>query len=232
MNRERLEALATRFNQDLESHDSNRCQAGRSLVFLTERHRKLLETAEGEATPEFMKNCGDIFRAHAIVNHASRALEDLRHLRSAAYGLMRDWAAAMPGQGLSACWFFVRRFSLDQGRPASYAPFWIEACIHDLAGVDALRHKEWPEGVTPAEPHFDLSRPIGAIEEAARQKCPACEKLGFVIGRKELTSWAHPYGDHDGQKPYVQELHVLCLDCPKLTLFASREDPRPVNLHA
>lgn len=234
MDRERLKSIVAHVDREHRTPQAEHDQAVGTITTLGEVRQAMLEAAvDGDPPFEFMKTCEGIYRANAAANRLQRTLKNLMMLRSAAHGLMYGWNAAFPGEGIGGtCWFLVRRFSLDeQGRPASYDPFWIEDCVHDPAALDAVRRKKWPKGVAPAQPYFKLSRPFGTIEEADRRKCPFCGKLRFVIGCKELTYWAHAFGDDD-RRPFVQELHVLCLDCPRLLLIARREDPAPVKLHA
>lgn len=161
-----------------------------------------------------------------------RRLRELIALLTPLRGLSYDWRIAMPGHGPPAGRFFVRSFRIEEGKPVAWEPFWIEDCVRRDGPADAAlldRHATWASGgslhsgnVEWLPPSVPTKRPFGTANEAARQPC-RCGAQGYVIGSVNFMHWGE-----DDDSGFPQDLHLLCLACPTLTLLAERRDPSPV----
>lgn len=209
----------------------NRAEAER----LAKRQEELAKAARCDDRAEYLRNAECLYAARGQVVALEPRLKAAQELEHALKYLPYDWHAAMPGRGLFQARFFVRSYRIEDGKPAAFDPFWIEACTRRDGKEDArclALHATWtsggdlrPGGAGPSEPLIGVRRPFGPEADAARVRCGDCGASGYVLGFMELGHWS------EDPLPYRQSLGVLCLACPVLKTLAERTDDSPVRLY-
>ena len=168
---------------------------------------------------------GEIREDLEEVENQKKALEEkskrLALVQRVTEALGHDWRCSVAGHGQDNAWFFVRSFTLAVNcKPISYDPFWARELVDDLAKAEARMHRGPVDAnVTLSPPYFPGPNVLGDLSEASRAPCPECGEAGYVVGMRELSHW-----DGEEDLPWQQSLYIFCIHCPRLGLFAHRED--------
>ena len=208
------------------------------VTILQQAHADDLATPRAESREAYLEAAGRLYDHRLEVEALKPDLARAELLTRALKCLPWDWRTAMPGVGTGGSHFFVRSYRIEDGKPAAYDPFWIDACAVRDGKDDAdvlVRFLRWQAGARSAggkttwgKPSIDVPVPFGDASEAKRLPCGSCGQDGYVIGYKELVFWGE---DEYHEHRYRQWLGVLCTDCPRLALIAERHDNPAPRLH-